>query len=149
VWSAGAVLYAMGARSTPYDAPDETDPRFVRRTMSVFPSYFEDSLQDLLGKMFTRSPDDRITLLQVLDHAWLSDERPGGASAEAAGSLSLEVEEGGAAESDAVGRFGSGGDTPVHMPSPLVWPENFEGCPRKDSVSRWPHQPEPTLDGSK
>jgi len=76
IWSCGVILYIMVGGAFP----------FVEATMNcelyaslvagnfAFPKHFSADLVDLLLKMFTIKPEERITLPEVMEHRWINPQ---------------------------------------------------------------------------
>ena len=72
IWSAGIVLYAMLAGYLPFHAKDK---RVLSRKIIVGawkpPGWISDDALDLLQRMLTQDPSQRITLEGILKHPWV------------------------------------------------------------------------------
>ena len=88
IWSCGVMLYVMLTGSYPFERQgDKTSPQrlqmMIGRILKVdykFPSTVRpsDELQDLLDKMLTRDPADRITIAEIYEHPWFCSDLPPG-----------------------------------------------------------------------
>lgn len=68
VWSCGVILYALLTGNLPFDDPSIRNLLAkVRRAQFVMPDV-SDTLKDLLSKMLTKDPKNRITIRQIKEH---------------------------------------------------------------------------------
>ncbi|OHT03292.1 CAMK family protein kinase [Tritrichomonas foetus] len=73
VWSAGVLLYAMVTGTLPFD--DGDIQRLLKKIAFIeplYPSYLSPQLVDLLKKMLSKNPNERISLTGVREHSWFS-----------------------------------------------------------------------------
>jgi hypothetical protein len=76
IWSAGILLYSMVTGLLPFD--DENVQTLLRKIVTqeaVYPSFLSPSLIDLLKMMLIKSPERRITLAEVKEHDWFSQQQ--------------------------------------------------------------------------
>ncbi|XP_077224338.1 serine/threonine-protein kinase SAPK2-like [Tasmannia lanceolata] len=83
VWSCGVTLYVMLVGAYPFE--DQDDPRNFRKTigriLSVqysIPDYVRVSMEcrHLLSRIFVANPEKRITMLEIMNHAWFLRNLP-------------------------------------------------------------------------
>lgn len=73
IWSAGIILYAMVAGKLPFDDPDiQVLLQKVVYTEQIYPSIMSRSLIDLLKRILTKNPANRLTINQIANHLWIS-----------------------------------------------------------------------------
>ena len=72
------MLFAMVAGHLPFDSSrqlnSDTLIRFYRRIVTskmTFPTKFSEDLCDLIAKMLTPKPEERIDAFAILNHPWL------------------------------------------------------------------------------
>lgn len=73
IWSAGVVLYTMVTGQLPFE--DTNLKNQLSKIINSSPSYppnLSPSLIDLIDKLLTKNPDDRIRPPDILKHPWLS-----------------------------------------------------------------------------
>lgn len=77
IWSCGVILYAMVTGRLPFD--DENLQRLLLKVQAGqfhLPSNLPDDLRDLIKKMLTVDPDERITLDGIKAHPWFNTCQP-------------------------------------------------------------------------
>lgn len=73
IWSAGILLYAIVIGELPFE--DDNMQRLLQKiiyTDPKYPSSISPQLTDLLKRMLTKDPDNRITLNKIKEHPWFS-----------------------------------------------------------------------------
>lgn len=73
MWSAGILLYAMVARHLPFD--DSNIQNLLQKVVFQevqYPPIFSRSLVDLLKRLLTKNPEERITIQKLKEHPWFS-----------------------------------------------------------------------------
>ncbi|KJE96246.1 CAMK/CAMKL protein kinase, variant [Capsaspora owczarzaki ATCC 30864] len=71
IWSMGVVLYAMVCGKPPFQAKAIRELyKKIKEVDFVFPDYVSDSFKDLIGKIFVRDVDKRITMSEIREHPW-------------------------------------------------------------------------------
>ena len=79
LWSVGIILFALLTGEFPWGFAHESDLKFARRHPDLVHVLTEEfrhltlstHVKDLLHKMLQKNPQDRMSLRQVLNHAWL------------------------------------------------------------------------------
>jgi aurora kinase A len=73
LWSLGVLCYEFLVGKPPFEAEghSETYKRIARVDLH-FPNYVSDGARDLISKLLRRLPNDRISLLQVMNHQWIT-----------------------------------------------------------------------------
>jgi len=73
VWSCGVILFALLTIKLPFDAPEIPELfRLIKRGRYSVPGYVSTDAKDLLKRMLTVNPDDRITTAEIRKHKWFS-----------------------------------------------------------------------------
>ena len=73
IWSAGVLLYAMVVGELPFD--DENVQNLLYKiafTEPYYPKHLSPQLVDLLRKILSKDPSDRLTLKKIKEHPWFS-----------------------------------------------------------------------------
>ncbi|KAM0736239.1 Calcium/calmodulin-dependent protein kinase kinase 2 [Formica fusca] len=75
VWSMGVTLYALVAGHLPWNASDgRVIHEIVRNEPLVFPSHrMSLDMRDLIGRMLDKMPESRITISEMKQHSWLTN----------------------------------------------------------------------------
>lgn len=74
IWSLGIVLYAMLQGTVPFKAPNMKELLAVITTKGFsFPVKISPEAKDLVERMLVVNPPDRISLPEILSHAWLKE----------------------------------------------------------------------------
>jgi hypothetical protein len=72
IWSLGVCLWAMVAGRMPFSTQNTNYRLFLEEIKKIqYPRAFSPPLQDLLKKMLVVKPEERPSLMQLQDHAWL------------------------------------------------------------------------------
>lgn len=81
LWAAGVILYIMLTGFPPYDQASRTDQRFelivqgrLMEQLQKWDIKLSEDAGDLLQNMLQLNPRKRLTLAQIMGHAWVQDE---------------------------------------------------------------------------
>ncbi|OHT16652.1 hypothetical protein TRFO_13084 [Tritrichomonas foetus] len=72
MWSIGVILFAMVTGQLPWTSKDQA--QIIQQIKSAeykIPSYLSENLRELISKLITVNPEDRLTAEQVLKHKWI------------------------------------------------------------------------------
>lgn len=75
VWAFGVLLYAIANCKLPWD--DDNNKKLCQKIVYTEPNYpptFSPLLIDLLSKMLKKNPEERITISQIKEHPWVSND---------------------------------------------------------------------------
>jgi serine/threonine protein kinase len=79
LWAAGVILYIMLTGFPPYDHASLADQRFqiiaeghLVKQLENWDIFLSEDAGDLLQRMLQVRPRDRLTLVQVLNHRWVT-----------------------------------------------------------------------------
>jgi 5'-AMP-activated protein kinase catalytic alpha subunit len=71
-WSCGVILYVLLAGFLPFDEPTMSALfRKIGKADFSYPTWFEPEVRDLLDRIMVVDPSTRLTLEQILEHAWM------------------------------------------------------------------------------
>jgi serine/threonine protein kinase len=72
LWSLGVLCYECLAGKPPFetDSQNETYKRIINIDIR-WPTHFSKGACDLISKLLRRKPNDRLPLLNVLEHPWI------------------------------------------------------------------------------
>jgi serine/threonine-protein kinase HSL1, negative regulator of Swe1 kinase len=69
IWSMGVILFAMLAARLPFDEPNHVDMMAKARVADyIMPSHFSKYAKDLIRRILTVDPHNRITMAQMWEH---------------------------------------------------------------------------------
>ncbi|KAJ3328209.1 hypothetical protein HDU76_010389 [Blyttiomyces sp. JEL0837] len=73
IWSLGVTLYALTHGYLPFDESSilELNEKIVNSEPEIL-AKLSDPLRDLLRRMLTKDPDDRISIAQIREHSWVT-----------------------------------------------------------------------------
>jgi 5'-AMP-activated protein kinase catalytic alpha subunit len=77
IWSTGVILYALLTGALPFD--DGNLPALfakIRNVQYVRPGYLSIIAKDLIHRMLQANPLDRITIPEIKNHPWYTDNLP-------------------------------------------------------------------------
>lgn len=70
-WSIGVILYVFMAGFLPFDEATMTALfRKIQTADFSYPSWFDDEIKDLLGKILVVNPAERISIREIMLHSW-------------------------------------------------------------------------------
>jgi len=74
IWSCGVILYALAAGKLPFDDSDLGEVLAkVKEGAYEIPSCVSDNIKDLIRKILVVSPEQRISIEEIRQHAWFQE----------------------------------------------------------------------------
>lgn len=81
LWATGVILFIMLVGLPPWEFAREEDPRYrmvvkggLRRMLDSWSRPISDNAADLLQQMLREDPRQRLSLMEVLDHRWVTND---------------------------------------------------------------------------
>lgn len=81
LWGLGVILFIMLIGLPPWECATEADPRYrlvmeggLERMLHSWERPVSPAALDLLQRMLNRDPRQRLSLIEIRDHAWVMDE---------------------------------------------------------------------------
>mmetsp|Transcript_8275 Transcript_8275/g.34751 ORF Transcript_8275/g.34751 Transcript_8275/m.34751 type:complete len:582 (-) Transcript_8275:80-1825(-) len=75
IWSCGVILFALVSGKLPFD--DDNIRRLLAKVKAgafTMPAYLHKDVQDLINRMLTVDPDERITIEEIKSHPWYASK---------------------------------------------------------------------------
>ena len=75
IWSCGVILFALVSGKLPFD--DDNIRRLlakVKAGLFTMPAYLHKDVQDLINRMLTVDPEERITIAEIKKHPWYTSK---------------------------------------------------------------------------
>ena len=77
IWSLGNVIHVLLVGHLPFDAQDKEEivRNILKKTFSTSGAYFNsvsEEAKDLLNKIFVRKRRERIKMVQIIEHPWIT-----------------------------------------------------------------------------
>ncbi|GBP17203.1 hypothetical protein EVAR_17321_1 [Eumeta japonica] len=81
IWSLGVLCYELLVGVPPFNAAENNQTyRKIRYAIIKFPEHISESAIDLMKKLLVVNPDQRLPLMGVLEHPWITQNAPEGAT---------------------------------------------------------------------
>lgn len=81
IWSLGVLCYELLVGLPPFDAKDSHQTyKKIRYVIIKYPDYITEKARDLINKLLVVNPDQRLPLTNVLQHPWILENAPEGAT---------------------------------------------------------------------
>jgi len=79
IWSAGVVLYAMLYGTVPFKANNMSElQKLILKAKYSMKDDISEEARELLKGLLEKDPQKRMTVTEILQHAWLKDAAEGG-----------------------------------------------------------------------
>ena len=75
IWSCGVILFALVSGKLPFD--DDNIRRLlakVKAGLFTMPAYLHKDVQDLINRMLTVNPEERISMAEIKKHPWYTSK---------------------------------------------------------------------------
>lgn len=73
IWSLGIILFYLAAGKLPFKESDsQSTMNRILFSNPTYPTNITTTLKDLIGRMLTKMPDQRISILDIANHPWFS-----------------------------------------------------------------------------
>lgn len=79
IWSLGVLCYELLVGLPPFDSKDTHQTyRKIKYVIVKYPDYISELAKDLMGKLLVVEPENRLPLVNVLQHPWIKKNAPEG-----------------------------------------------------------------------
>ena len=74
LWSLGVLTYEFLVGKPPFEAESNNETyKLITRVEVKYPPHVSTEAKDLISRLLRKSPSDRLTLDQVLEHPWITN----------------------------------------------------------------------------
>ena len=74
LWSLGVLTYEFLVGKPPFEAESNNETyKRITRVEVKYPPHVSTEAKDLISRLLRKSPSDRLTLEQVLEHPWITN----------------------------------------------------------------------------